>query len=310
MSSDELALLAAICANPSEDTPRLMYADWLDETAGAGAVPCHECHGHGEYVYGLEEQQDWCRRCDGTGSVPDVRAARAEFIRVQCELAVNWADHSDLSHQGTKVCIGCELRRRERELLKDWRGLLRSAFSGAWDFGRGGDNQFDATKHGSPRILFSIAFVRGFPSSLTCTAADFLAHADALTWHPEQMEKCLTCKGGSDDFYNTPGANRDAPCPTCNGTGRSFRACPPTAQPITRVVLTTIPAILGPMGGSPDVFWIDGDPQQRLVFADRVHEERRSNEDGSVHPAVLRLRYPGIEFVVPSGEGPDEGRFG
>ncbi len=29
--SDEKALLAAIWAHPHEDTPRLMYADWLDE---------------------------------------------------------------------------------------------------------------------------------------------------------------------------------------------------------------------------------------------------------------------------------------
>jgi uncharacterized protein (TIGR02996 family) len=42
------ALLRAICANPDEDTPRLVYADWLDE------------HGQSE---------------------------RAEFIRVQCALA-------------------------------------------------------------------------------------------------------------------------------------------------------------------------------------------------------------------------------
>ena len=46
--SDEDALLAAIAAHPDEDTPRLMYADWLDE--------------HGQPV-------------------------RAEFIRVQIELA-------------------------------------------------------------------------------------------------------------------------------------------------------------------------------------------------------------------------------
>jgi uncharacterized protein (TIGR02996 family) len=46
--SDEDALLAAIAAHPDEDTPRLMYADWLDE--------------HG-------------------------RPLRAEFIRVQIEVA-------------------------------------------------------------------------------------------------------------------------------------------------------------------------------------------------------------------------------
>jgi uncharacterized protein (TIGR02996 family) len=46
--SDEAALLAAIAAHPDEDTPRLMYADWLDE------------HGQG---------------------------VRAEFIRVQIEVS-------------------------------------------------------------------------------------------------------------------------------------------------------------------------------------------------------------------------------
>src|SRR6476619_554029 len=46
--SDDAALLAAIRAAPADDAPRLIYADWLDE--------------HG-------------------------RPERAEFIRVQCELA-------------------------------------------------------------------------------------------------------------------------------------------------------------------------------------------------------------------------------
>src|SRR5262245_6887248 len=31
MQTDEQALLAAIIAEPEEDTPRLVYADWLDE---------------------------------------------------------------------------------------------------------------------------------------------------------------------------------------------------------------------------------------------------------------------------------------
>jgi uncharacterized protein (TIGR02996 family) len=52
---EQAALLAAIAAHPEEDTPRLAYADWLDEHAG---------------------------------DTPDPAAARvrAEFIRVQCEL--------------------------------------------------------------------------------------------------------------------------------------------------------------------------------------------------------------------------------
>jgi uncharacterized protein (TIGR02996 family) len=48
--SDESALLAAIWEHPQEDTPRLMYADWLDERGG------------------------------------ESEAARAELIRVQCAL--------------------------------------------------------------------------------------------------------------------------------------------------------------------------------------------------------------------------------
>jgi uncharacterized protein (TIGR02996 family) len=49
---DRQALMAAIIANPDEDTPRLALADWLDE--------------HGD-------KHD---------------RARAEFIRLQCELAL------------------------------------------------------------------------------------------------------------------------------------------------------------------------------------------------------------------------------
>ena len=36
--SDEKALLAAIWAEPHEDTPRLVYADWLQETGAAVSV--------------------------------------------------------------------------------------------------------------------------------------------------------------------------------------------------------------------------------------------------------------------------------
>jgi uncharacterized protein (TIGR02996 family) len=48
---EELALLAAVIANPADDLPRLMYADYLDDLGG------------------------------------ELNARRAEFIRLQCELA-------------------------------------------------------------------------------------------------------------------------------------------------------------------------------------------------------------------------------
>src|SRR5262249_11434951 len=56
--SDQAAFLAAIIANPDDDTPRLVYADWLDEN-----LP------------------------DKTPSPAAGPSARAEYIRVQCRLA-------------------------------------------------------------------------------------------------------------------------------------------------------------------------------------------------------------------------------
>src|SRR5437762_10882134 len=52
---DEAAILSAIAAHPDEDTPRLVYADWLDD--------------HAAYL-----------------PDPDAAHIRAEFIRIQCEL--------------------------------------------------------------------------------------------------------------------------------------------------------------------------------------------------------------------------------
>ena len=67
--SDRDGFLRAITAAPADDLPRLIYADWLDE--------------HGE-------------------------SERAEFIRLQIQLAGHPAHHS--------AETGCPLRRREREL--------------------------------------------------------------------------------------------------------------------------------------------------------------------------------------------------
>src|SRR4051812_32622743 len=77
--TDGEALFRAICEQPDEDTPRLVYADWLEE-----------------------------------GGDPD----RAEFIRLQCELA-------RLPEDGD----GHPLGRRARELLveheEEWAGPLK-----------------------------------------------------------------------------------------------------------------------------------------------------------------------------------------
>jgi uncharacterized protein (TIGR02996 family) len=81
--SDQRALLAAICALPDEDTPRLAYADWLDEHVGAMPAKKRE----------------------------SVRM-RAELIRVQCELARLPPDEEDVDTATRRV----ELELRQREL--------------------------------------------------------------------------------------------------------------------------------------------------------------------------------------------------
>src|SRR6266545_1555955 len=81
--TDGYALLRAIEANPEEDTPRLAYADWLDENAAS-----------------------------------ESDRARAEFIRVQCELARGVADN-----QRRTI-----LNKRERETVAPYSGVWVKQF--------------------------------------------------------------------------------------------------------------------------------------------------------------------------------------
>lgn len=93
MHSDETCLLAAILAAPDDDLPRLVYADWLEENAGT--VECWRCKGTASIVTRYDNDEGpivpgtrrKCDRCSGSGRVSDGRRERAEFIRVQCELA-------------------------------------------------------------------------------------------------------------------------------------------------------------------------------------------------------------------------------
>lgn len=144
------ALLEAIIANPADDLPRLIYCDWLEE--------------RGE-------------------------AERAEFIRIQCELArlkepCETTQGQIFLHEGRHdrhvedkrqrcglckkepvgMCRWHTLLRREKELLKnagtDWQ---------TW--GVDGDDL---------RIEFP-TFTRGFISKITCSAQDWLTHAEEIT---------------------------------------------------------------------------------------------------------------------------------
>jgi uncharacterized protein (TIGR02996 family) len=90
--NDEAALLSAIIAHPDEDTPRLAYADWLDEHGDSDRaafirVQCRLADlspAHPDWV-GLSEQQEelFCRLCSrrlGRGLSSATRFFFAEYI--------------------------------------------------------------------------------------------------------------------------------------------------------------------------------------------------------------------------------------
>jgi uncharacterized protein (TIGR02996 family) len=137
--SDAAALLAAIRAAPDDDAPRLVYADWLDE------------HGQPE---------------------------RAEFIRVQIELARNES---------------AELRRREAELLPGYHYAfasslgphgLRFRFHRGFVVGFGHTGVF-AASHGT-----SIVLLRLFPDGVVIGTTT-RSSLEAVTGHFDRSNKFL-----------------------------------------------------------------------------------------------------------------------
>lgn len=80
MCDDEKALRRNIIANPDDNLPRLVFADWLEERGRK--VPCPVCLGCGTVSDGCE-----CFLCLSSGRVDCEFTRRAAFIRVQCELA-------------------------------------------------------------------------------------------------------------------------------------------------------------------------------------------------------------------------------
>jgi uncharacterized protein (TIGR02996 family) len=112
-ATDEQAFLAAIAAAPDDDTPRLVFADWLDERADSPRAAATSGGSRGE-----------------AGGPNDDRT-RAELIRAQCRAAT--------LKPGTKERR--DLDRRAEQILaanaERWLVPLRSEFGGRWEFRRG-----------------------------------------------------------------------------------------------------------------------------------------------------------------------------
>lgn len=174
--TEQAALLAAILAQPDDDTVRLAYADWLDE--------------HG---------QD----------------ARAEFIRVQVELsrmvdekmALDGMRAMPVTHDLSQAtfmgqAISDEFRasigRCTAFRLREWE--LWSAHRYSWVDGFLGDGwktcgldqiefentvRVEFTCRGTRTSPMELVPRRGFIESVTCTATDWFIHADSIrAQHP------------------------------------------------------------------------------------------------------------------------------
>jgi uncharacterized protein (TIGR02996 family) len=126
--TERLAFLQAIRTSPEEDTPRLVFADWLDEHREPAAASDQRRAVHVRRVC-RNPDDDAPRLLYAEWLDRQSESARAEFIRVQCELARIEAGNGtpefwqklDEYHRREGIagcqCPRCDLRRRERELL-------------------------------------------------------------------------------------------------------------------------------------------------------------------------------------------------
>lgn len=133
---------------------------------------------------------------------------------------------------------------------------------------------------------------RGFVDYIALTAADWLSHADALAWRPGETVECVEPDGELKTSSHLG-------CDRCKGTGRVPRPCPPTAQPIERVVLKTWPGLVSRGASSSGRPTLDN---LELVGRDIF------GGGGPAYPeayrknvlALLSIRWPRIEFALPT----------
>lgn len=192
MMADAVALEAAVAADPDDDTPKLMLADVLDERGDLASLD-RACDlrlaAQMTRVKAAPDDDgprlEWADIAERYG-----RVERAEFVRVQCELA----HENDIPWK-----YSCEardaLRKREQELLDaphasglcynrtEWAGPAASLVRG--------DNPDPYT------------FRRGFVEAVTCSWPDWQLHGDAIRAGHPVREVTLTTR---PDVYAHPAA--------------------------------------------------------------------------------------------------------
>lgn len=284
----ELDFMRAILTEPKDDTIRLAFSDWLEEngqseraefiklqiriaeiekTCGCGS--CVKKRGGGQHTNGpcgVDQEREYLP--DGRTKQARLRMREREFLL--CPTDTNRFDVRDVL-----------------DTLPGFRLI-------GWDKG--------AVCY-SPQECWPIVhkidmvFHCGFPSKSTLTAADWIAYADQLAWHPEHStDVCERCEGdgkahGSDRPFEWSSDPNYMKCPICKGTGRVPRPMLPTAQPLEKITLTTM----------PEVYW------SRDESGGRRSSLRRTPETFMIleHPyqdVVMRLlkkEWLWLDFVLP-----------
>lgn len=266
---DAVAFVRAICSAPEDDTPRLVYADWLEEHGQADRAEFVRLQIR---IAGIEAHC-WCGACVRK------RGRLGQHHNGPCGVD---KERDELPDGSSRQAF---LRRRERELFPSASSL-------------GLPDGWVVTSGITPDGPTPAATVRrGFVAALTCTAEEWLRVADDVYWHPDQTEcsvcgerhsrfpsVCSTCGGVDARRVPRPrgtGGGRAVKCPGCETcregmiyTGMDgmkwipHRVPAPAAlpHPIETVTLTTNPNanIVGPdllghfdRDGGPFV-WNDG----------------------------------------------------
>lgn len=208
------ALLNAILANPEQDLPRLVYADFLEENDGLTGV-CKECNGAakitdferhvfvGKYLpswwhtatHDARNRVSYCFFCQGSGKVSNLFAERAEFIRLMCDIP-----------SGKSVRRVRELHNRNHYL---------------W-FPTGLESSLYKLTGNNP----SHVITRGFISEVQCPIGWWVG------------ETCGVCDGTGHSFGELWGSQND--CAYCGGLGGTVVNGPVMVKshPVDRVTLT------------------------------------------------------------------------
>ena len=221
----QAAFIAAIRANPEDDLPRLVYADWLEENGDAARaefirVQCRLSQieavlakPYGDQALCTEVAANWCPVC-GECCCPESEAGEGD---PSCPL------HSPMSrHAGddsVRAVLG-RLRRRVWELTiarhKEWfvlAGHLPSQWTGQYT---GWDVELSYWAPGGKHPTSGSATVRrGFVSEVRCRLTD---------WCGGLCDLCERC-GRRMGF----GTMTSPQCPHCHGPGRPLGIGPAVA---------------------------------------------------------------------------------